>query len=340
MAAPMEIPPATKRSTFLAPQKPMTSSGEEADREGAPVSRFRSALRPAFEGQAAGGGQVRHGLGHLGLGTAEPMLEHQRPAPAVVETLQHGVLGLEPDHRRPKPDNVVATAGASPAVRPWVTTGPSEAGFPEPIEEVAEVDDAPSRRDEASVGRSIFRMGHGDGAARHVDGIGHDASRLPGSGAREEVRRIEHDLQPLRRHVGDQLSRVARRGHDIGLFGLDAEIHSDGLGENQRMFHLARQIEPRIGTAVVGMVPPLVVGVARPGAKRHERDPEGAGDRDGDAQAPHARLPHGPVGVDHIVGGRERAQCHARLPCSRGDAIDVGRPTPCRAWRVGRSRPC
>ncbi|TJV36803.1 MAG: M24 family metallopeptidase, partial [Mesorhizobium sp.] len=97
-----------------------------------------------------------------------------------------------------------------------------------------------------------------------------------------------------------------------------SEIDAVALRELQRLFHLARHVVPCRGLGIVGMICPLIVRVARSRAQGDQRNGKVCRGLDDHAKPAQAVVAHGPVGMGHVVGSRERCQGDtASLRCVR-----------------------
>ena len=128
----------------------------------------------------------------------------------------------------------------------------------------------------------------------------------------------------------DPSSSISRRAgcgraHDVGQLRLDAEIDATVFGQRNSLAHFLQQIAPGLGAGIVGMMPPLVVRIARARAQRHQPRAHArrrANDR-GKPGQPVGALRR--IGMDHVVGAGDRGNRHARRAARLGDLVGSGR---------------
>ena len=197
MAAPMEMPPTTKRPIPSASAAASTSSANIAIENGraspgsdwpwARHSRVRRASPAGPAGSPQPGPRRRPGR----AGTRSPA-----PAP--------------PRRRagRPRPAGGRVTSSASPARRRGdarrLLGGQSvghqravEAHRPQAGDEMAEIDDPGARRvANLPVRVAVLRVGHADPVGEQVHRLGHDGADLGRRRVLEQVGRVEDELQP------------------------------------------------------------------------------------------------------------------------------------------------
>jgi hypothetical protein len=95
-------------------------------------------------------------------------------------------------------------------------------------------------------------------------------------------------------------------GDDIARFRLDTERNAVTLSQFERKVELASQCKPSFWRSVVRVSRPHVRCIARTGAKGHQRylhEPRGSHDV---CEADPVRLSPGDIGVNHVVGSRQR----------------------------------
>ena len=82
------------------------------------------------------------------------------------------------------------------------------------------------------------------------------------------------------------------------------------------------QVAEGIGKIVVRMPSPHVVAVARAGAQRHDRAAEPLRDFDDPLQSVEPLIAQPPIGMDHVVGARQRGKIEAALGKAAADPFD------------------
>ena len=224
----------------------------------------------AFDGDAPIGRSVREILRDLRLVAAEAVLEDDRHARPAVEDAKGRVVALQRSgpHRDISPERYAATPGASSAVSPCVTSGPSKPAAPSRATKSGKsTTPLPAVVKRPSAERSLA-WAMAIAVAERSTAAATMARASARSRLLEQVGRIEHDAQPRRAHLGDQPHRVGRRGDDVGLFRLDAEIDAVRLGESARACAISPAMSAHAGgLGIVRMMRPLVLGIARAGAQ-------------------------------------------------------------------------
>ena len=184
IAAPIEMPPTTNRSTPRWVAKASTSSAKVAIEIVCGVAGRRPALPPAFQRQAAIAVAIGKDLRHLCLVAAEPVLEDDRQAGAARRGLArrlpprwsaNQLMAPLPTRRpgavrRQPPVPPLRSAHASPAAR----RSPHCASA---CTKCAEIDDAAACGGKAAVGAPVLGVRHHDAVGEHVDRLGDDAAR-------------------------------------------------------------------------------------------------------------------------------------------------------------------
>ncbi len=241
IAAPIEMPPTTNRSTPRRVGEGQHVVGEGGDRI---ARRDRRPTIGPGRGIPASAGETRRRrerlrrpaprrrrarAGRRPAGRRLRSRPRKRDAATLEREPAHAAVSSATTRRRN-----AATAGASASLSPWVTSGPSKSGSAQAAHEMPEVDDPCAGRGKAAVGAPVLGMRHDDAVGKQVDRLRDDRAGL-GRGCRlEQIGGIEHDLDARRAKAVDQLPRQLGRRHDVGQLRLDAEVDAALLGERRR----------------------------------------------------------------------------------------------------------
>ena len=166
---------------------------------------------------------------------------------------------------------------------------------------------------------------------------GDDRAGFDRGGRLEQICRIEHDPDARRAEAVDQLPRQLGRRDDVGQLRLDAEVDAALLGERSGLGHLDEQVVPGLGACIVRMMRPLIGRVARAGAQRDQPRAHQRRRADQRGEAGEAVGADRGIGMDHVVGARHarRSQRRTRrlaaaisVALGRGDRFRHGRRRP------------